>query len=787
MNYFDINTHPFTSQLRNVKPSGKNKWVASCPCGQNHANNDQEPSLFIGYDPTRGTIGIQCLKGCSKPDILASVGCSWTDLFTNSDNSKNLLKEIQYIENTQGLTYVEHYDYSYPYNDNLIKIKFLKSNKKKTFKWIHLTDKGYYTLGRNGFKNRLFVSGNMKDDIIILVEGEKDSITVHKTTGITAVSSENGATTGRDDNKWTDEYTKQLTGKKVYILYDNDDAGRNFANLEACHLYGKASEVKIMNLPSVWNNCPAKADISDYTVTFGSDKAKETINYLMNSEPVFVPNNQQLELIHRKEQTIEGITIKQAVKVQPVNKTIEKNNPGSAVPSLPEWITETTYNGRTVRKLNEPLFCEGFKDRYKVAKINNVFYFKGKQVSDEFVMAKIQSELTPYFTEKTGRKANDVFITLSNYCFTQQPIPDEHKIYCADDTTIIVSEDGDFTVTKEDVFTLTRLSAKYDPEAQCPKFLQYLSDLFYGEDIPVIQEYMGYCLIPCTRAQAGLFLHGKGGEGKSVLRDVIMSLFGHSAIQEGIHHLGDRFVMTNLENRLVCVDDDMKTSLLSDTNTLKQLITNSIDKPIQVERKNKQKHDAFIYARVFAIGNSFIGSKFDHSDGFYRRQLLIDCRPKTRTEEEDDRFMGEKVCKEINGIFNFALDGLKRLIRHGYHFTESERIKRTLDDVKHEGDNTLTFMEDDSVILVNEEWHDSISSADLFSAYVLWCHDNGETPIKRSSFCKRVSERYKLYKVRIATGSERVQGYTHMKFTDTMQKRIDYMDEKITERINRMP
>ena len=330
-------------------------------------------------------------------------------------------------------------------------------------------------------------------------------------------------------------------------------------------------------------------------------------------------------------------TIKRLLKEKPPEIA---EDPGKG---LPEWLTIREWQGREILRIDEPKFSEMFKDEYKVNRINGVFYVNGKEVQDDFILMLIQRKIAVYFKENTGKLTKELFTTMCNAVYTHQPAPDESKIYYRNSITINVKDNGSFDAVKEDLFTLTRIGADYDPSATCPTFIQYLKDLFYEEDIPAVQEYFGYCLIPCTRAQAGMFIKGKGGEGKSVLRDVTMALFGHSAIQEYVHELGERFTIANLENKLVVVDDDLQTDLLKNTSTLKKLIT--ARERFQVERKLKTKYDAYLYARILAIGNTFIGSKFDHSDGFYRRQLLIDVRPKTREEKDDDRFMSDNVSK----------------------------------------------------------------------------------------------------------------------------------------------
>ncbi len=54
--------------------------------------------------------------------------------------------------------------------------------------------------------------------------------------------------------------------------------------------------------------------------------------------------------------------------------------------------------------------------------------------------------------------------------------------------------------------------------ARCPRtdqVAEFLDGLLIPEDILTLQEYLGYLLIPSTKAQKMLVMTGKGGEGKS--------------------------------------------------------------------------------------------------------------------------------------------------------------------------------------------------------------------------------------------------------------------------------
>ena len=57
------------------------------------------------------------------------------------------------------------------------------------------------------------------------------------------------------------------------------------------------------------------------------------------------------------------------------------------------------------------------------------------------------------------------------------------------------------------------------------------------------------------------------------------------------------------------------------------------------------------------------------------RQLMMEkTTPKTRDEKDDDRFMSDKCIIEIEGILNWALEGLSRLIKNDYIFVLKKNV-----------------------------------------------------------------------------------------------------------------
>ena len=186
-----------------------------------------------------------------------------------------------------------------------------------------------------------------------------------------------------------------------------------------------------------------------------------------------------------------------------------------------------------------------------------------------------------------------------------------------------------------------------------------------------------------------MLLKGNGGEGKSRIGVVMQKMLGDNLKNGSIAKVErSPFARADLEHQLVMMDDDMKMEALKSTHYLKSLIT--AEMPMDLERKGEQSYQGKMYVRFLAFSNGDLESIYDHSDGFYCRQLILSVKKKP-LDREDDPFLADKLCAEIEGIFFWCLDGLRRLIGNNYHFTESDRTKDNCAEAKQEADNVPLF------------------------------------------------------------------------------------------------
>ena len=275
----------------------------------------------------------------------------------------------------------------------------------------------------------------------------------------------------------------------------------------------------------------------------------------------------------------------------------------------------------------------------------------------------------------------------------------------------------------------------YNPDAPTPtRWLAFLEGLLYPEDIPTLQEYIGYCLIPSNKGQRMMVIKGNGGEGKSQIGAVLSTLFGSNMKDGSIGKISEnRFARADLEHILLCVDDDMRMETLRQTNYVKSIVT--AQGKMDLEHKGKQSYQGWMCARLLAFSNGDLQALFDRSDGFYRRQLVLTTKEKPASRV-DDPDLAEKMKAEIEGIFLWAFAGLQRLVANNFKFTESQRTRENREAVKRDNNNVFDFLESEGYIRLKADA--TISSKELYEVYQIFCAENGLTALKPRSFSDAV-------------------------------------------------
>ena len=377
----------------------------------------------------------------------------------------------------------------------------------------------------------------------------------------------------------------------------------------------------------------------------------------------------------------------------------------------PIWLEETG--------INEIKFYDAYQAKHPLYHVGDVFYDLNGNVSEDEIKSEICEIISPYITRNIMSIVNRLYWVMKNHHHKKTLPIIEDRIQFRNGAYYI---DKGF-VPNERIICLNPLPIDYNPEAPIPElWINFLHTLFFDEDIPCFQEFWGNMLVPHTKAQAMLMAIGNGGEGKSVLKPVLLSILGDNMTSEKFHKIEtDRFALASLSGKLLALDEEMMLGELPSTEVIKEIVT--AQGSMGIERKNIQRYQGRIYSRLMGFGNGPLRALCDDSEGFYRRQLIMKVRPvkKNRIKDPD---LGKKLVAEREGILLWCLEGLLRLKANGWDYSISARMEKNRNEIREMDNNVIGFLNSTGYIRFDKDEH--IRTKKLFDIYVNWCKENAE-------------------------------------------------------------
>lgn len=422
-----------------------------------------------------------------------------------------------------------------------------------------------------------------------------------------------------------------------------------------------------------------------------------------------------------------------------------------------------TVDDKGKLQLDYKKFIDVFAEINNCVYCNGVFYNPDGAISMQSVRKDIALSLcNAGWRGKLDAPTTSLLNSLKDlYCVDELPINEK----------VIPLANGDLHIAKDEwVFRLGekkhtpyRLNVNYVPtDKPTPLFDKWLNDVFAPEDIPTVQEIMGYCLIPTTAAGEAFFIVGDGEAGKSGLGTILMGILGQASVSVETQQLVTKqFHIAEVEHKLLAYDDDLGSAALSETGLLKKLIT--ADTPIRAEKKYADPHQFNSYCRILASANFMLSSLYDDSNGFFRRLHPILVKPKSPDRKVINKFYELILEQEKEQIFKWALIGLRRVIENGWKISWSERSRNYMKANKSNAVHFEDFFDEVCVVAENE----ATTTAELTKIYKKWCKENGikEASDRRlSSWFADNSERIGIHRCEnIVCNGKRLRGYMNLK------------------------
>jgi putative DNA primase/helicase len=276
-----------------------------------------------------------------------------------------------------------------------------------------------------------------------------------------------------------------------------------------------------------------------------------------------------------------------------------------------------------------------------------------------------------------------------------------------------------------------------------------------------VQRAVGYSLTGDCGEEVLFFLYGTGRNGKSKFIEAIQYIMGdyasttrpevfmekkHDAIPVELAALkGVRFTST------------VETSYGQRfAESLIKQITGGDEVQVRFMRQ-----DPFTYKPQFKIWLAS-NNKPDirgRDQGIWSRIMLIPFTVMIPPQERDKQ-LGEKLKKEGEAILSWAVEGCLAWQKEGLN--PPEQVLDAVNEYQEETDLLSGFFEDCCTLNPLAK----ATTRDLYSAYEMWCLDNGETPVRKIMFSRMLRERG-FSSVRI--GAKSARGWAGIKLGQKTQ------------------
>ena len=221
---------------------------------------------------------------------------------------------------------------------------------------------------------------------------------------------------------------------------------------------------------------------------------------------------------------------------------------------------------------------------------------------------------------------------------------------------------GELNPFSPDIFLTVKIPINYTTN-QCDKIKKFLTDVVGEEQIPVLQEFIGYCLYRGMPFHSAIMFFGSGKNGKSTLIKLIETLIGkencaHVTLQSLCE---DRFASAQLYHKLINTCGDLSPDELKKTDMFKRTTGDDV---IHAQNKFKDPFDFDNYCKQIYSANELPKTK-DQSFAYWRRWQLIACGAVFDGNKCVPNIIKDLTTpEELSGFLIFALDGLKRLLEN---------------------------------------------------------------------------------------------------------------------------
>lgn len=393
-------------------------------------------------------------------------------------------------------------------------------------------------------------------------------------------------------------------------------------------------------------------------------------------------------------------------------------------------------------KQTKHIIAAELKEKYRIItiygnKVSTLFlYNSGIYIEGEYLLRReIEEMLEEEAT--TAVKAEIISKIKDSTYIIRADIPDNYNL--------LPLNNGVFDLEKMEIidydqkyYFFTKLPVTYSPSADCPLHKKFFSETLDAKDIDIIQEIYGFCLYRKIFLKKAFIFSGVKNTGKSTNLKALTNLIGINNISGvSLQKLsGDKFAIGNLYQKYVNIYDDLDSQGINNHGSFKIATGGGL---VSGEKKFGDEFQFINYAKSIFACNKIPDVKDVDDDAYFDRWIIINFNKKI---EKLDPFLDEKLktVEEVSGLFNWALEGLRRLLVNNKFSHEMTSQQTKLCMLKNS--NSIAGFTQDR--LVNDAEAPFVLVEDMYTAYQEYCQGLNLPVESQQAFCRNLL-RYATY------------------------------------------
>ncbi len=281
----------------------------------------------------------------------------------------------------------------------------------------------------------------------------------------------------------------------------------------------------------------------------------------------------------------------------------------------------------------------------------------------------------------------------------------------------------------------------YDPAATCPKFKEYLSYVLPDKDEQqTVKSYLGCCFME-VKVEKMLCLMGDGGNGKSVLLDIISGILGEANVSHvnldniaSYSQNADNYRLA-LENKIINISSESRFKGI-DLSVWKQLA--SLE-PVTAHSFHRNRYLIKNYARTIYAMNSLPANYEDITNGYFRRLLIVGFNVTIPEEKRNLSLAKEIVREESAGVMNEVVRAIRRFKEEGSVHV-SKKAEQLVTRLTLESDSVALWLEHYGIVPA-PYGKGSPTLKDSYNLYQNFCEEEIFTaPLGLLKFSQRIEK-----------------------------------------------